>query len=683
MKEPIARKIPYEHKIHGDVRLDPYYWLNNREDERVISYLEEENNFYEQVMKPLQSSRDHIYEQLVKVIPESEERIPIQKGPYFYYYRFEKEKQYPIYVRKKAKNRLELKEAKEEILLDENQLAGDGEYLNISEVRMDSSHRKLAYLENRDGSDRYTLKIKDLQTGEILPEEINNIYFYGSIEWSQCGQYIFYITVDEKQRPYRLFRHRLGADNQEDELLYEEKDETFSLYLEKSMNEQYIFLNSSAKITTEVHFIKADEPEADLTVFQERKRGIEYFLEHDRDQFLLLTNEGALNFKLVGCSTYNFQEQTVLIDHCDRRYLLAVFPFHQGLLIYGRENALTQIWTLHDGKIQKLSWKEEVYEVSVPRGQGYYSEEILIQYESLITPKTTYSLDVSTKGLDKIQVAPVYKGFNPSDYVQKQLWARAEDGEEIPLTVLYKKGVLDKGPAPLLLYGYGSYGANVDPSFSPYRFPIIDLGIVYVIAHIRGGSEKGRVWYEDGKMMRKKNTFTDFIAAAKYLINEGYTTKELMAAHGGSAGGLLVGAVANMAGDLFKVILPEVPFVDVVTTMLDDSLPLTSSEWDEWGDPREEEAYFYIKSYSPYDNVEAKKYPHMFVTAGLNDPRVPYWEPAKWVAKLRDLKTDSNTIVLKTNMGAGHFGSSGRLNYLKEVAELYAFVLNKLGVSLK
>lgn len=683
MKEPVAKKIPYEHEMHKDVRIDPYYWLKDRENEKVINYLEEENEYYEHKMGPLHEEIEEIYQRMVKVIPESEERIPIQKGPYFYYYRFEKEKQYPIYVRKNANRRQELENTKEEIVLDENELVEDGEYLNVSTVRMDPSHQKLAYLENRDGSDRYTLKIKNVQSGQYLPERIENVYFYASVEWSKCGQFLFYVTVDEKQRPFKLYRHKIGTDSKEDVLLYEETDDTFSIYLQKSMSGEYIFLYCAAKITQEVYFIKADEPEEDITVFQERNRGIEYYLEHDQDQFLLLTNENAVNFKLVKCSLHDFTEQTVLIEPNDQRYLLAMYPFEQGLLIYGRENSLSQVWTLQDGNLKRIPWKEEIYQVSVPLGQSYDADEILIEYESMITPKTTYSFNVQTKELTTIQVAPVYKEYNKEDYVQRRLWATAEDGEQIPLTITYRKGALDQGPAPLILYGYGSYGANMDPSFNPYAFPILDLGIVSVTTHIRGGSEKGRMWYEKGKMMEKKNTFTDFISSAKFLIDEGYTTKELMAAQGGSAGGLLIGAVANMAGELFNVLVPEVPFVDVLTTMLDESLPLTASEWDEWGDPREKEAYYYIKSYSPYDNVKTKDYPHMYVTAGLNDPRVPYWEPAKWVAKLRDMKTDANTIVLKTNMGAGHFGSSGRLNFLKEFAELYAFVLNKLGVSVK
>lgn len=683
MKAPIAKQIPHEHKIHDDLRIDPYYWLRNRENEEVITYLEEENKYYKDQMDPLGDRVDEIYSRMVKLIPESEERVPIQKGPYFYYYRFEKEKQYPIYVRKKANHREELEKAKEEVVLDENELARDGEYLSVSVTQVDPSHKKLAYLENRDGSDRYSLRIKDLESGEYLPEKIENIYIFASVEWSKCSQYIFYLIVDEKQRPYQLYRHKLGSSVEEDILLYEETDDTFSLYLQRSMSGDYIFLYSSAKITTEIHFIKSDQPEAGLTLFKARKRGVEYQLEHDGDQFLLLTNESALNFKLISCPVHNIDEQQLLIEGSDERYLLAVYPFKQGLLIYGREDSLSQVWTLKDGGLEKISWEEEVFQVSVPLGQNYDAEEVLIEYESGISPKTTYGLDIGTSELRTIQVAPVFSNYDRENYVQKRLWARAEDGEKIPLTLTYRKGALDQGAAPLILYGYGSYGANMDPSFNPYAFPILDLGVLAVTTHIRGGSERGRNWYESGKMMQKKNTFTDFIDSAKFLIEEGYTRKELMAAQGGSAGGLLVGVVANMAGELFNTLIPEVPFVDVLTTMLDDSLPLTASEWDEWGDPREKEAYDYIKSYSPYDNVEAKNYPHMYVTAGLNDPRVPYWEPAKWVAKLRDLKTDENTILLKTNMGAGHFGSSGRLNYLKEVAELYAFVLEKLGVSIK
>jgi len=395
---------------------------------------------------------------------------------------------------------------------------------------------------------------------------------------------------------------------------------------------------------------------------------------------LILTNEGAKNFQIQRCPLSNLEERDNLFEYNENRYFQYLYPFRRGLVIAGRENGLTQVWIYKNNKLVRLNWDEPIYTVSVVDGQSYDADEVLIQYESLLTPKTTFGINLETLEKTCLQVAPVSGEYDPSLYEQKQLWAEANDGVKIPYFIVSRKGALDSGPAPLILYAYGSYGENLDPYFSPYRLPVLDQGVVFAYAQVRGGSEMGRQWYEDGKMQKKKNTFTDFIAVAKDLIKRGFTTPEQMAARGGSAGGLLVGAVANMVGDLFKVIIPEVPFVDVINTMLDENLPLTTLEWDEWGDPRKPEDYFYIKSYSPYDNVKAKAYPHMYVTAGLNDPRVGYWEPAKWVARLRALKTDDNILVLKTNMGAGHFGSSGRYNQLREEAECYAFLLDKLGV---
>ena len=681
MKPPVAKKIPYQHKLHGDVRQDDYYWLKEKTNPEVIQYLEEENKYYDEIMQPLKNFAENIFQRMVDRVPDTEEFVPIQHGPYFYYARMEKDKQYPIYVRKKAKSRDELASAHEEIVLDVNELAGEGEYIDVNVLKMSSDHNLLAYLENRDGTDRYTLLIKDMNTGELLSDRIPNVYIFYSLEWSNCGKYIFYITVDEQQRPYQLWRHRLGTDHKDDKLIYEEKDTTYTLFISKSQSGKFIFVHSSSKNTSEIRMLDADDPLSPLTLIDTRRAGIEYDVEHWGDDLLILTNENALNFKLVRASLHDLQSREEVIPHDEKRFLQGMYPFRNTLILSGRENGLTQVWKFEAGKLTRLEWDEPLYTVSVLPEQSYEADEVLIRFESYLTPRTIYGLHLRTGEKQLLQVAPVNGPYNPADYHQEQLWITAEDGVKVPLNMFYKKGALDNGPAPLILQGYGSYGANNDPNFSPYRLPILEKGVVFVTAQIRGGSEMGRSWYENGKMQKKRNTFTDFIAAAKFLIDKGYTTSDKLAARGGSAGGLLVGAVANMAGELFKVIVAEVPFVDVVTTMLDDTIPLTTLEWEEWGDPRKPDDYFYMKSYSPYDNVEKKAYPHMYVTAGLNDPRVGYWEPAKWVAKLRELKTDNNILVLKTNMGAGHYGSSGRFNQLKETAELYAFVLNKLGVS--
>ncbi|MEF7563695.1 S9 family peptidase [Bacillus infantis] len=678
MKPPIAKRIPHPHNLHGDVREDDYYWLRDRNNPEVITYLEEENRYYDEIMRPLEEQTEQLYQSMVDRVPDSEVKVPVQHGPYFYYSFLDKDKQYPIYARKKAANREQLPEAAEEIILDLNKLTAEGDYLSVTLQRISTDHNRLAYLENRDGTDRYTIYVKDLETGELLPDKVPNVFIHGSMELSECGEYIFYITVDESQRPYQLWRHRLGSENSSDELLYEEKDITFSLYVSKSQSGKYIFAHSRSKTTSEVRLLDAASPLTPLQLVDERREGIEYSVEHWEDDLLILTNEDALNFQLLRCPADALSARMKVVGHCEDRYLQAMYPYQDTLLLFGRENGLTQIWVLHDGEMARIEWDEPLFTVSVLPGQSYETAEALLQFESLVTPKTTYGLNLLTGERNCLQVAPVSGEYDPSLFQQEQLWASAEDGVQVPLNVVYQEGALDNGPAPLILYAYGSYGANSDPRFDPYRLPLLEKGVIYVTAQVRGGSEMGRNWYEDGKMQNKRNTFTDFIAAGKFLIEKGYTSSSQMAAYGGSAGGLLVGAVANMAGDLFQVAVPAVPFVDVVTTMLDATIPLTTLEWDEWGNPENKEDYFYMKSYSPYDNVEAKNYPHMYITTGLNDPRVAYWEPAKWAARLRTLKTDENTLVLKTNMGAGHFGASGRFNHLKETAACYAFILDKI-----
>ncbi|MFD1926755.1 S9 family peptidase [Sporosarcina siberiensis] len=679
MKQPIAKRIPHPHELHGDVRDDDYYWLKERTNPEVIEYVEEENLYYDEVMKPLKEQTEQIYKAMMDRVPDSEVDVPIQQGPYFYYSRLDKTKQYPIHARKKAVSRDLLSKATEEIVLDLNELATESDYLSVTAQRMSTDHRQLAYLENRDGTDRYTVFIKNMETCELLPDRIPNVFIYGSVEWSCCGDYIFYITVDDTERPSRLLRHRLGSSTESDELIYEEKDETFTLYMNKSQSGKFIIVHSNSKTTSEIRLIDADSPLSPFQLVDARRDNIEYDVEHWGEDLLILTNEKAVNFQLLRCPINDLHRRENVVAYNEDRFLQDIYPFQNQLLIAGRENGLTQIWLLKEGQLEQVQWEEPLYSVSIVSNQSYEATEVLLSFESLLTPETTYAFHPLTGEKQCLQVTPVSGEYTPSDFRQKQLWATAEDGVKVPLNIVYKDGALDNGPAPIILLAYGSYGSNSDPYFSPYRLPILGQGVVFVTAQVRGGSEMGRSWYEDGKMQNKRNTFTDFIAAAEYLIAEGYTTSDQLAARGGSAGGLLAGAVANMAGDLFKVIVPEVPFVDVVTTMLDTTIPLTTLEWDEWGDPRESEAYFYMKSYSPYDNVEAKDYPHLYITTGLNDPRVGYWEPAKWVARLRELKTDDHVIVMKTNMGAGHFGESGRFNQLKEVAALYAFVLDKIG----
>ncbi len=682
MNAPQAKQVAHPHILHNDERIDEYYWLKDRTNPEVIQYLEEENHFYKEAMKPLEPFTEQLYQEMFARVPEDEVNVPVQDGPYYYYARIEKDFQYPLFARKRAEKRSQLDSAFEEVILDLNSLAKDDEYLSVTVQRLSPDHNYLAYLENRDGTDQYTLYVKDLTTKNLLSDQISHVFIDESLEWDATGTYLFYITVDETQRPYRVWRHRLG-DSQPDVLLYEEIDITFSLTLNKSRSGHFLWLKSENKTTTEIRYLYAHEPHTAFTLFDARRPGIRYELEHFGQDFLILTNDAAQNFRLLCCSTHDHTHsaRVELFPYDDKRYLQGLYPFQDALLLSGRQDGLTQLWIYREQTLTQLTWDEPLYTVSIEGNRSYDTTEVLVHYESLLTPRITFGFHLQTGERTCLQQAPVPGTYEKSYYHQERLFATAKDGTAVPMLAVYPIGLLDKGPAPLLLYGYGSYGANSEPHFDPTRLPLLDLGVVFVIAQIRGGSEMGHSWYENGKLLQKRNTFTDFIAVAEDLIKRGYTTPAKLAARGGSAGGLLLGAVANLAGHLFQVMAPAVPFVDVVTTMLDETIPLTSLEWDEWGNPIDPEFYRYMKSYSPYDNVSQQSYPHMIVTTGLNDPRVAYWEPAKWVARLRATKTDDHTLVLKTNMGAGHFGASGRYNHLKELAASYAFILDKIGIN--
>ena len=680
MKPPIAKKISHTFELHEDIRHDDYYWMKDKTDPEVIAHLESENNYYDEVMEPLENFTKEIYEAMISRIPAEEVNVPVQKGPYYYYMRREKELQYPIYARKLAANREELTTAKEEITLNLNTLASNDDYLSVTDLRVSNDHRYIAYLENRDGTDSYTLFVKDFHTSELLTDVIPNVYIYSSIEWSSCGKYIFYVTLNELQRPNKLWRHEIGTTVSNDVLLFEETDVTFNLYIAKSQSGRFIFAISKSTTTTEMQIIDGDKPLEAPKLFEARREGIEYDVEHWENELLIMTNEEALNFKLLRCPLNDYTNRTAVVPYDEAFFIENIYPFKQQIYVTGRSNGLEQVWRVEDENLVQLRWNENIYSVSLVGEQDYGASEVLVQYQSFVTPRTTFSIDISTDEKSVLEEAQVTGDYDRTQYIQQQLWVEAQDGVNIPVLLQYKKDAFNHGPAPLILSAYGSYGYSSDPFFSPYRLPVLDKGVIFATAQVRGGSELGRTWYFNGKMQHKKNSFTDFIDVADYLVKEGFTTNELIIGRGGSAGGLLIGAVSNMAGERFKVLVPEVPFVDVMTTMLDESIPLTTSEWDEWGNPKKYEDYYYMRSYSPYDNVEEKTYPHMYVTTGLNDPRVGYWEPAKWVARLREMKTDDNTLVLKTNMGAGHFGASGRFNQLRELAEFYAFALNKVSM---
>lgn len=684
MSIPHAKRIAHPHLLHGDIRQDDYYWLNNREDPEVIEYLEEENRYFQETMRPLQSLTDSLYEEMRALIPEDDDEVAAVDGPYYYYRRIPEGCQYPLYARRQASRREDLAEAAEEVLLDLNREASADQFYHVTVVRMSPDQSLLGYLENRDGTDRYTLRIKNVASRQYLPDTIPNIFLSSSLEWDASGAYVFYVSVDASQRPYRLMRHYLGDSLSEDVCLYEERDVTFSLELGKTRDGRFIVLNSRNKNTNEVRLLPAAGPTQPLTLFAARRTGILYEVEHWRHDFVVLTNDQAENFRVMACPDTHLHMESCreLFPYDPARYLQEISPFSGAIVISGREQGLTQIWIYRPETftLEQLSWPETLYRVSLGPNRSYDTDEVLIDYESFLTPRTTYGLQLKTGARNLLKRQAVGEGYDSAGYRQRRLWAPAADGTAIPLSVVYREGALASGPAPVILYGYGSYGMSMDPHFDAAQVPLMNRGVVLVTVHVRGGSELGRHWYEQGKLRNKRNTFTDFIDAARYLIVEGITTPDLLAARGRSAGGLLMGAVLNMAPELFRVVVPGVPFVDVVTTMLDASIPLTTLEWDEWGNPAEPGDYAYMKSYSPYDNIAAQPYPHMMVFTGLNDPRVGYWEPAKFVAKLRDTKTDARTLVLKTAMGAGHSGSSGRYNRLHDFAEEYAFILDKLNV---
>jgi oligopeptidase B len=680
IKPPVAKRLPKQLNLHGDTRTDDYYWLNERDNPEVRAHLEGENAYLESVLEPTNPLQEELYQKILSHIQETDTFVPVQHGAYFYYTRTEEGKQYSIHCRKRARGRAELDNKEEAIILDVNELAEDKPFLSVSAIKSSPDHTKLAYLQNEDGSDRYTLYIKDLVTGKLLDERIENVCIGQSLEWAD-DHYIFYVTVDEKQRPYKLHRHYLGETN--DTLIHEENDEAFFVSISKSDSEAFLFANLGSMDTSEVRFLPTKNPVQDWQIFAARNKGVKYSLEHHQDNFLITTNENAINFKLLSTPVDKIEREhwLELLPHREDVFLQGVYVFEHHWLLVGREKGLSQLW-VHEIKTsvtKALQFPEPVYTTYVYINLEFNTDKALISYESMVTPSSVLELDLNTLETTVIKRNPV-PNYNPDTYASERLWATANDGTKIPISILYKKGL--SKPAPLLLYGYGSYGASIDPGFNNNRLALLDNGVAYAIAHPRGGAEMGRQWYEGGKLLNKKNTFTDFIACAEYLIEQGFTTPNKLATMGVSAGGLLMGAITTMRPDLFKAVIAKVPFVDVVTTMLDNSLPLVKVEYDEWGNPNLEDFYHYMKSYSPYDNVTANAYPHVLTTAGFNDPRVSYFEPAKWVAKLRECKTNQNVVLLKTNLEAGHGGSSGRYNQLREVALEYAFILTGLEVEI-
>ena len=673
---PTARIQPHPVTQHGQTRSDDYSWLRERDNPDVLNYLQAENAYTEQMMAHTKGLQDQLFEEMKGRIPEIDMSVPEKRGDYFYYTRTEAGKQYPIYCRKHGSL-----DNVEEVLLDQNAEAGDQPFCTVGMFRVSPDHNWLAYSIDHSGAERFVLRFKNLQTGAVLADSIPNTYY--ALEWANDNCTVFYSTLDHASRPHRLHRHTLESDPATDALLCEENDEHFFLWLSKSNSDAYLFLTLRSTTTTEVHYLSANDPQGAFEVIQPRQHKVEYYVYHHSDRFLIHTNQDAPNFKLVAASVSDIAQQRELIPHRPTVYLQGLEVFANYLVRFEREGGLQRIrFTDPDGgNLREVNFPETVYGyiVDPDTHQEFKAHTLRFTYNSLITPKSVidYDLAAGTWEIKKQQEIP--SGYNASQYESQRLWATARDGAQVPLTVVYKKGLQRNGRNPTLLYAYGSYGACIDPEFNPRYLSLLDRGFVYAIAHIRGGAEMGRDWYEQGRMLNKINTFTDFIDSADYLIAQGFTAADKLAIYGVSAGGLLMGAVTNLRPDLFKAVVAKVPFVDVLNTISDPSIPLTVIEWEQWGNPAHKDGFDYMASYSPYDLVEAKAYPNLLVTAGLNDPRVAYWEPAKWTAKLRATKTDQNWLLLKTNMTAGHAGSSGPYDALHEMAFIYAFVIDRLG----
>ena len=675
-RPPLAKKQPVKLSYHQQNYVDDYYWLREKDNEEVLDYLRRENDYTTAVMADTSALQAKLFEEMKARIQEDDQSVPVFENGYYYYTRTEEGKQYQIHCRKKGSLT-----AKEEILLDENKLAEGKTYFSLGEFSVSPNNQLLAYSVDFDGDEAYQIFIFDLIQQKLKDYSVKNTYY--GLEWDNDNQSVYYTKFDNSHRPYQIWRHQINENVSTDELVFEEDDASYFLEITKTKDNEYLLVNLSSQITTEVWFKNANSSDKQFTCIAKRKEGVEYEIDHFKGFFYLLTNrDGATNFKLMKAPVEdpqytNWQE---VLSYNENHYLEGLECFEEYFVIEERVNGQKQL-RVFDSEFDNeysVPFKDEVYSVKVGDNPEFKTKLLRLHYRSLVTPNTTYDYDMEQKLLLERKVQQIPSGYNAEDYHTEKIFATAEDGTKLPISLVYKKSMKQPTGNALYLYAYGSYGVNVDPYFSIAQLSLLNRGFVFAIATIRGGSEKGRTWYEDGKFLNKKNTFTDFIACANHLIKTNYTSADRLVANGGSAGGLLMGAVANMAPDLFHTIIADVPFVDVINTMMDETIPLTVIEYDEWGNPNDKEFFDYMRSYSPYDNVEEKEYPHLLVTAGLNDPRVQYWEPAKWVAKLREKKTDQNLLLLKTNMDSGHSGASGRFDRLKETAFEYAFILKTL-----
>ena len=673
---PVAKKVPHVVTLHGDRRVDDYFWLREKKDPDVIAYLEAENAYAEAMTRDSEPFRQALYQEMLARIKQTDLSVPYRLRGYFYYSRTEEGKQYAIQCRKKGSL-----EAAEEVMLDLNEMASEHKFLAIGALAVSDDGTKLAFTLDTTGFRQYTLRVKDLVTGQMGPEEVGKV---GSVVWSADGGTLFYTVEDPAKRQYRLYRHRLGAPHASDELVYEEKDERFEIDARRSASKAYIFLTSASHTASEVRYLPADRPDDPFRLIAAREKEHEYYVEHHGDRFFIRTNGGAPNFRLVSApvadpAKEHWQE---VLPHRPEVMLTGLTMFANHYVLSEREGGLPQL-TVTDfrtGASHRIAFPEPVYTCGTGTNAEYEATTFRYTYQSFVTPSSVFDYDMDSRAATLLKQTEVLGGFDPSRYESGRLWATAADGTRIPISFVCRKGTPRDGSAPMLLSGYGSYGISQNVTFNSNRLSLLDRGVIVAIAHVRGGGEMGKAWHQQGRMMRKKNTFTDFIAAAEHLVAERYTARDRLVITGGSAGGLLMGAVVNMRPDLFKAVVAEVPFVDVVNTMSDASLPLTVGEFEEWGNPQVKAEYDYIKTYCPYTNTAARAYPTMLVKTSLNDSQVMYWEPAKWVAKLRSVKTDHHPLLLKINMGAGHGGSSGRYDALHEVAFNYAFILSQFSI---
>ncbi len=672
---PQATIRPHTLTLHGHTRIDNYYWLRERENPEVVAYLDAENSYMQAVMAHTEPLQDKLYQEMVGRIQETDHSVPVRLGNNYYYTRTEAGLQYEIHCRK-----LESLDAPEEILLDENALAAGQPYFKMGVFKPSPDQKILAYSTDTTGGERYTMQFKNLETGELLPDQIINTSY--TAEWGNDNRTIFYTVQNAEWRNYQLRRHILGDDAANDPVIYQEDDALFNVMVSKTKDKAYLLLTIFSLEASEEYLLDANQPLGVFQRLQPRQEHVQYFVFHRQGVFYIHTNENAPNFKVMTAPASlpekaNWQE---FIPHNPERFIETIDLFAGHLVVYGRANGLRTllIHSFADGQSCEVPFPEPVYSYTRADNPEPDTDKLRFVYQSLTTADTTYDLDMGNLAWEFKKQLPVLGGYDAANYVTERIWATAVDGTAIPISLVYRKGVVQDGNTPCLLYAYGAYGANMEPRFDQKRLCLIDRGFVFAIAHIRGGQEMGRHWYDQGKWLHKKNSFTDFIACAEHLITQQYTCANRLAIMGRSAGGLLMGAVSVMRPDLFKAVVAGVPFVDVVTTMLDESIPLTTGEFDEWGNPQDEAYYHYMLSYSPYDNTTVQAYPHLLITGGLNDPRVQYWEPAKWAAKLRAVKTDDNRLLLKTFMGAGHFSSSGRYDYLRDTALEYAFILDML-----